>query len=132
MKLTYCPFCLSAVQGEICPHCGKSIFYNGDPMHLQVGYVLNGTHPYVLGASLGQGGFGITYIALDIMTNCKRFVLENCSISNETMAQLRNDYRDRTKVVWRVEFGKGSTLTDVHAIRATHGLKDSTNKNLIA
>jgi hypothetical protein len=47
------------------------------------------------------------------------------------MAQLRNDYRDRTKIVWRVEFGKGSTLTDVVAIRATHGLKDSTNKNLI-
>ena len=69
MNLTYCPFCLSAVQSEICPHCGNSISYAGDPMHLQVGYVLNGTHPYVLGASLGQGGFGITYIALDMEAN---------------------------------------------------------------
>lgn len=76
MKLTYCPFCLSAVQGDICPHCGKDIFYTGDPMHLQVGYVLNGIHPYVLGASLGQGGFGITYIALDIMTNRRVAVKE--------------------------------------------------------
>lgn len=33
------------------------------------GHVLNGMHPYVFGASLGQGGFGITYIALDIATN---------------------------------------------------------------
>ena len=69
MKLVYCPFCLSAVQGETCPYCGKHISYTGDPMHLQVGYVLNGRHPYVLGASLGQGGFGITYIALDIVSN---------------------------------------------------------------
>ena len=27
MKLTYCPFCLSAVQSEICPYCGNSISY---------------------------------------------------------------------------------------------------------
>ena len=69
MKLSYCPFCLSAVQTEVCSHCGNSVSYTGDPMHLQVGYVLNGMHSYVLGASLGQGGFGITYIALDIATN---------------------------------------------------------------
>lgn len=86
---------------------------------------------HIKNTRIGEDGVAEVRTALDIMTNCKRFVLENCSISNETMAQLRNDYRDRTKVVWRVEFGKGSTLTDVHAIRATHGLKDSTNKNLI-
>ena len=34
--------------------------------------------------------------ALDLLKNCKRFVLENCQISNETMAKLRDDYRDRT------------------------------------
>ena len=69
MKLSYCPFCLSAVQSEVCPYCGRHIAYTGDPMHLPVGHVLNGAHPYVLGASLGQGGFGITYIALDIVSN---------------------------------------------------------------
>lgn len=86
---------------------------------------------HIKNAHIGEDGVAQVRAVLDIMTNCKRFVLENCQISNETMAQLRDDYRGRTKIVWRVNFGKGSTLTDVHAIRATHGLKDSTNKNLI-
>lgn len=80
---------------------------------------------------IGEEGIPEVRSALDIMSNCRRFVLENCQISNETMAQLRDEYRDRTKIVWRVDFGKGSTLTDVQVIRATHGLKDSTSKNLI-
>ena len=86
---------------------------------------------HIKNTRIGEEGIEEVRAVLDIMTNCKRFVLENCQISNETMAQLRDDYRGRTKIVWRVDFGKGSTMTDVHAIRATHGLKDSTNKNLI-
>ena len=69
--------------------------------------------------------------ALDLLKNCKRFVLENCQISNETMAKLRDDYRDRTKVVWRVSYGKGSTLTDAEVIRAVYDLVDDNCYNLI-
>lgn len=63
--------------------------------------------------------------ALDLLSNCKRFVLEDCGLSNETLAKLRDDYRDRTKIVWRVYFGKGSSLTDVQVIRCVYDLKDS-------
>jgi len=69
IKMVLCPFCLKEVQEELCPYCGKEVTYNGDPMHLHPGYVLKGKHPYVFGAALGQGGFGITYIALDMQTN---------------------------------------------------------------
>lgn len=86
---------------------------------------------HIKNTKIGEDGVSQVRAALDIMTNCKRFVLEYCQISNETMAQLRNDYRDRTKIVWRVDFGKGSALTDVTAIRYTHGLKDAYAKNLI-
>lgn len=54
---------------DTCPHCGKNINYAGSPAHLPAGYVVSGKHPYVLGAALGQGGFGITYLALDMVTN---------------------------------------------------------------
>lgn len=54
---------------DTCPHCGKNVNYAGSPAHLPAGYVVSGKHPYVLGAALGQGGFGITYIALDMVTN---------------------------------------------------------------
>ena len=58
-------------------------------------------------------------------------MLENCQISNEVMAKFRDDYRDRTKVVWRVYFGGGSTLTDVDVIRCTYDLVDDNCHDLV-
>lgn len=77
--------------------------------------------------------------ALSVMTNCKRFVLDNHgmydklwrNISNETLAQIREDFRDKTKFVWRVFFGKdGSSLTDAQVVRAVYGLVDDNSSAL--
>ncbi len=59
-------------------------------------------------------------LALDLMQNCKRFVLDNCHISNEVMAKIREDYRDKTKVVWRIYFGEGTSMTDAEILRSTY------------
>ncbi|MBQ3192804.1 MAG: hypothetical protein IJB59_04465 [Oscillospiraceae bacterium] len=69
--------------------------------------------------------------ALDLLINCKRFVLDSCGVSNEVMAKIRDDYREQTKVVWRVKFGKGSSLTDAEIIRAVYDLVDSNCANLV-
>ena len=69
MSSKLCPFCMKMAEGDTCPHCGKNVNYAGSPAHLPAGYVVSGRHPYVLGAALGQGGFGITYLALDMVTN---------------------------------------------------------------
>ena len=69
--------------------------------------------------------------ALDLLPNCKRFVLDNCQFSNAVLAQVRDDYRHQTKVVWRIWFGKGSTLTDAEIIRAVYDLGDKNCKDLI-
>ena len=69
--------------------------------------------------------------ALDIMPNCKRFVLESCGFSNSVLAELRDEYRDRTKIVWRVWFGKGSTLTDAEALCAVYDLTNNNCADLI-
>lgn len=70
-------------------------------------------------------------LTLDLLKNCKRFVLDNCKLSDEVMAQIREDYRDRTKVVWRVYFGKGSSLTDATAVRVVGDLVDNNSHDLI-
>lgn len=86
---------------------------------------------HIKNTKIGEAGIPEVRAALDILTNCKRFVLEYCQISNESMAQLREDYRGRTKVVWRVHFGKGSSLTDAEIIRAVYNLDDDNSHELV-
>lgn len=68
--------------------------------------------------------------ALDMMDGCQRFVLDGCGISNEVMAQLREEYRDVTKVVWRVSVAKGNILSDAQCLYLTWHLKNSNCENL--
>lgn len=86
---------------------------------------------HIKNTKIGDEGLPEVRAALDLLTNCKRFVLENCQISNEKMAELREEYRGRTKIVWRVSYGIGSTLTDAEIIRAVYDLVDDNCHNLI-
>ena len=86
---------------------------------------------YIQYKKIGDAGEEELRQVLDVMENCSRFVLDSCQISNEVMAQLRDDYRDKTKVVWRVNFGKGSSLTDAQIIRFTGCVTDSNCHDLV-
>ena len=59
-----------------CPHCGFDLEENERkfPVALRAGTVLNGR--YIVGRVLGQGGFGITYLALDTQLNAKVAIKE--------------------------------------------------------
>jgi len=86
---------------------------------------------HIKNTKIGDEGEQNVRNALDLLKNCKRFVLENCGVSNEVMAQLREDYRGRTKIVWRVSYGKGTTMTDAEIIRAVYDLVDTNCHNLV-
>ena len=72
MDFTRCYGCMQELSapGAVCPHCGYD--NTNDPKNpekqpshvLPCGTVLNGK--YITGRSLGQGGFGITYIGFDL------------------------------------------------------------------
>jgi len=69
--------------------------------------------------------------ALDIMNNCTRVVLDNTAASDSEVAQLREDYRGKTSIVWRVYFADyGSSLTDVEVLRVVYDLGDDNCKSL--
>ena len=61
MDTNYCVFCMENMNENKCSQCGRD---NGDyqpaPHHMCPGTTLN--HKYAVGAVLGEGGFGITYI----------------------------------------------------------------------
>lgn len=79
-------------------------------------------------------------LALSVMENCGRFVLESKSpydkmwnhIDHKTLGEIREEYRGNAKLVWRVYFGEdGSSLTDAQVLRAVYGLTDDNSHNLI-
>ena len=79
--------------------------------------------------NIGNDGEEELRSALDIMTGCKAFRLIDCGFDNEVLAQIRADY-PRTKVVWKVKFGKYSAMTDTDTIRAVKNVFDDTCYNL--
>ena len=86
---------------------------------------------HIKNTKIGNEGEQNVRNALNLLKNCRRFVLENCGVSNEVMAKIRDDYRHQTKVVWRVSYGEGSTMTDAEVIRAVYDLVDDNCYNLI-
>ncbi len=61
-----CPHCMREVtEGAFCPHCGKNITERQQLKHQLMPFtILDGK--YLVGDVLGEGGFGITYIGLDL------------------------------------------------------------------
>ena len=61
----YCFHCMNQIDddSQVCPVCGKLPITRQPNHHLQPGAKLNGR--YVIGNSIGEGGFGITYIGRD-------------------------------------------------------------------
>ena len=62
-----CMRCMGEKQaaGDVCPHCGRRPSeYVMQPHVLPPFTILNGK--YLVGEMLGAGGFGISYIALDM------------------------------------------------------------------
>lgn len=77
---------------------------------------------------IGNDGVETVRAVLPYLSSCSYLLMDGCEVDNEVMAQLREDFRSQTKVVWRVwvrepyyESAKvlrwASFLTDTHRIR---------------
>ena len=72
----YCQHCMRNQErkGRFCIYCGKDLTTQNAPHQLPVGTRLQDR--YVVGAAIGQGGFGITYIGLDLRIRKKIAIKE--------------------------------------------------------
>ncbi len=77
-----------------------------------------------LDVPIGNEGEAQIRQALDVLTNCTYFKLDDCGIDSKVMASIRDDYPD-VKVVWRIYCDKFSMCTDETMLRMTHRVKDT-------
>ena len=77
MEKRYCLGCLAELEGDetVCPHCG---YVEGTPpkeaYHMSPGTILKAR--YLVGRVLGFGGFGVTYIGMDLVLEQKVAIKE--------------------------------------------------------
>ena len=70
-----CENCFGEMTSHPCPHCGfDPAVPSADPTVLAPGSILLGK--YIVGKTIGKGGFGITYLAYDITTGKKAAIKE--------------------------------------------------------
>ena len=101
-----------------CPYCGHNNDIDREhyPMALPDGWLLNGR--YRVGKVLGEGGFGITYLAQDYKTNelvaIKEYFPESMVTRNQTMTVrvTSGDKRDN------FEYGKSLFLQEARTLAA--------------
>lgn len=78
METNRCVNCMSEMQksaGRYCPVCGFDNQSVEQPIYaLKLNYILHGR--YLIGRVLGQGGFGITYVGLDMVLDLKVAIKE--------------------------------------------------------
>ncbi|MCC8104036.1 MAG: protein kinase [Clostridiales bacterium] len=88
-------------QNGPCPHCGfDNNNYQYKSNHLRPMTVLNGK--YLLGRSIGQGGFGIVYIALDLSLNIVVAIKE--LFPENMMTRIDDGYTQRLSVSYAVGY----------------------------
>ncbi|MFR5780345.1 MAG: serine/threonine protein kinase [Oscillospiraceae bacterium] len=77
--MDFCPHCMYPASGPVCKRCGKSTSWTPGEQQLPAGTMLDGSglHRYLTGAAIGQGGFGITYIAVEPDSG-KRVAVKEC------------------------------------------------------
>ena len=73
----YCMKCMKPLHGaSVCPECGYDPSTDElSPVQLRPGTLLRDNR-YLLGKALGQGGFGITYIARDLILDTRAAIKE--------------------------------------------------------
>ncbi len=74
MRENYCYYCMREKSADPCPRCGQSGIPHTDTHQLRIGAMLRDR--YEIGAVLGEGGFGITYVGCDTRLNLRVAIKE--------------------------------------------------------
>lgn len=124
----FCPFCMRPGSGKYCKYCGGEIAFRGKEFQLPVGTHLMGSEvPYLIGASIGQGGFGVTYAALNCASGERVAIKEYFPISWSDRSINGKDVLAKDKCGAVYAAGRDKFLKEAKTIHALKHLKSIVN-----
>ena len=134
----YCYSCMKQISegSKFCFKCGKPINSTYPPHHLKPGTILH--NQYLVGNSIGEGGFGITYVGLDLSLDMKIAIKEfypygyatrNSTHSNDVTLNFQNEgeyFKSGVENFLRearsiAKFNNESSIVDVRAFFEENG-----------
>ena len=124
----YCFNCMREADARaVCPHCHKQNVPDRIVHHLAPGTVLNGH--YIVGNSLGEGGFGITYAGRDTKLQMRVAIKEYYPLgnANRNNSQTNEVYTTTDAQSEAFEKGKESFLREARSIARFSGAKGVVN-----
>lgn len=120
----YCPFCMRPSKGKYCQYCGGEIAFRGKELQLPVGTHLMGSQaPYLLGASIGQGGFGVTYAALNCASGERVAIKEYFPIYWSERSDNGRDILPKSAYTRTYQSGREKFLHEAEMIQRVRHLK---------
>ncbi len=130
---SYCVYCMNTIPGEaaVCPWCQKNpADYHAELHHLPPNSILYGK--YLIGRVLGEGGFGITYLArdlnLDIRVAVKEYYPYGCVNRNHTWSEditvSGNVSKEEFETGKRKLMGEARTLAIFSDLKGIVGVRD--------
>lgn len=119
-----CMGCMRNISDESknCPYCGFDNNQQNDERCLKIGSVISGR--YIIGKSLGSGGFGITYIAWDSMTK-KAVAIKEYFPSESVVRDRDSNYLRVTDEnhIRRFESGKRKAIEESRCLAALDNIE---------
>ncbi len=124
----YCFNCMQEAEARgVCPHCHKQNVPDRIPHHLPPGTILNGK--YVVGNSLGEGGFGITYMGLDKQLQMRVAIKEYYPLgnANRNNSQSNNVYTSTQSQTDQYDKGKERFMREAQSVAQFSGAQGVVN-----
>lgn len=132
--MNYCYKCLHELEDNliVCPNCGNdnnSSKYQA--YHLVPGTTLN--KRYYIGHAIGEGGFGITYAAIDILLNLKvaikelyisSYMIRNNNNTSIEFREIQEDYRETIDILKKKYIDEARILSQFKEDEGIVGVKD--------
>lgn len=129
-----CKFCFKEISDDICPYCKKTQSIQPQTEYkLPPGTIIAGR--YIIGADIGEGGFGITYLAYDnkLDTRCavKEYyphtvAVRNSKASNEIGCPENSSEYDSGLIRFRSEAEK---LSQFYSLKSIVNVRDYVEEN---